>query len=236
MNGGNNRRSLSSRGGSLIAVALGIAVDVTDVGGQEVQVAAWAAVALGLAIQIVRAAQWVRRRFGPTPKGADVDIGLQTQVLGERVLDFIADRQAHVPRRTPLLESRLRHPLRTTRRRASYAASVRAFDRDTVDLYFRVHGADVASVLADLREHRVVAEHETQMLLAPESPADIRTLGLRLIDLAAACISREQPATTNQRPSAVLESEDTKRGGPRRPRARADPNDVSGPSPSGLRR
>lgn len=156
----------------LVPAALGIAFQVSGIGGGRWAIAAWVVVALCTSVSVVGALRWIVSRHGASRGGNPADtppsIDSRLDDLGTDLVSFARDRDRAKP---------------TVRLHG--ARRLREHQADTCLLYDERFAPAVVALVYELRSSGRLGTHEAKSLTAaPRHTHDIRTVGWRLIELA----------------------------------------------------
>ena len=198
-----SRRSDATRrqiGPGLLATGLGIAVEVSDLQGTLVEVAAWSAVGLGLLLILIgglrlRALGRCSKKPRRSKRGARRSLSTELRRVGNDILDFVSAREAGAPT-VPPATTMLRHPLKASRERQAQLAAVHDYDDDTLSLYDQRFARRVLRMVHVLIDERLIGRNEENQLVTPGSVADVEAVGRRLLALS-------RPSARSRRRSAA---------------------------------
>lgn len=158
-----------------LPIAIGAAIQVSGFGGTLAVLIAWGTVAVVL-LTLAAHLLW-RRRLS-----AAEDAACRTRKLGHELVSFAQTRRVVAPLPQPPPSSAQRI-LSAFRNNGDPAGRELAYDTDTMSLYVERFADRVVAVIHTLRGNGRIAAAEAQAIIVPACPAEIESLGHRLIEL-----------------------------------------------------
>lgn len=164
----------------LSSLALGIAVEVSDLHGGLYEVLAWGAFAVGGVLVVVSIPGEQRRGRKPDRSGANQALSATELLeLGREILRFVRQRGQEGPSGIRLLDGDAGQEARTPREERA----LREYEADTLAMYFEQFDERV-ELCVNALEGTAMGRLEGNRLLSPETVEDVYAVGTRLRELA----------------------------------------------------